>query len=131
MPLAVGEVMREWKKMRAELDLFSGRPNPTWNLTADESAELVKRLKTLPETKEGKIHDGLGYRGIVVTAAGDEVSDFATAVVSGGIVLVRVSGGGGRLLADSDRALERWLLGTARGRVDPEIQRLIDQLLGD
>ena len=114
--------------MRAELDLFSGRPNPSWELTAEESAELVKRLKTLPEAKEGTVRNGLGYRGIVITAPADDVSDFTSLVVSGGIVLGRDSGGAEQLLVDRGRALERWLLGTARGRVAREIQALIDQL---
>jgi hypothetical protein len=112
--------------MRAELDLFSGRPNPSWEITAEESAELVKWLKTLPEANEGAVRDRLGYRGIVVTTTGDELADLTSLVASAGIVLVRDSAGTKRLFVDPGRALERWLLGTARGRVDPAILASID-----
>jgi hypothetical protein len=115
--------------MGAEFDLFSGRPNPGWVLTAGESAELAKRLKTLPMAKQGAIRDGLGYRGIIITASSDEVADFTRIVVSAGVVLVRDLGGTERLFADSGRVLERWLVETAQGRVDPEILALIDQEL--
>ncbi len=30
-----------------ELDVYSGRPNPTWTLTAHEAAELIQRLQKL------------------------------------------------------------------------------------
>lgn len=121
--------MREWKSMRAELDLFSGRPNPSWELSAEEIAELVKRLETLPEAKEGTIRDRLGYRGIVLTARADDLVGFTSLVVSAGVVLARGSDGSERLFVDRGRALERWLLKTARGRVDPAIQPLVDQEL--
>jgi len=32
--------------MQVEIDLFSGRPNPTWELTAAEVSELKARLAT-------------------------------------------------------------------------------------
>jgi hypothetical protein len=119
--------MTGWKKMRVEFDVFSGRPNPSWELTVGESGELIKRLKILPAAKADKIRDGLGYRGIVIIVLDDEVVGFATLVVSAGVVLTRDSGGSERLLADRGRTLERWLLGTARGRVDPEIYALIER----
>jgi hypothetical protein len=115
--------------MRAELDLFSGRPNPIWELNAEESVELVKRLETLPEAKGGTVRDQLGYRGIVLTARTDDLAGFTSLVVSAGVVLARDADGSKRWFVDRGRALERWLLETARGRVDPAIQRLIDQEL--
>ena len=55
-----------------ELDIFSGRPNPRWNLTATEEAELVERLldRSVP-IGPMSISDGkLGYRGFLVRASG-------------------------------------------------------------
>ncbi len=52
-------------KFHVELDVFSGRANPTWPLTPEESLELLARIDRLhsvgPETQPS-----LGYRGFVV-----------------------------------------------------------------
>jgi hypothetical protein len=115
--------------MRVELDLFSGRPNPGWELTAEQSAELVERLKGLPAAKEGTIRDGLGYRGFVVTTREDEASAFTTLIVSAGLVVARYPDGAEQRFADPGRALERWLLGTAQGRLEPAVRALVNQEL--
>ena len=56
-------------KVSIELDVFSGRPNPSWELTTSESGELLKQLSPLPEADKNKAEffDGLGYRGFVIT----------------------------------------------------------------
>jgi len=48
-----------------ELDVFSGRPNPTWALTAAEGDDLLARSKCLPAADE-EMSAGLGYRGFIV-----------------------------------------------------------------
>ena len=48
-----------------ELDMFSGRPNPVWQLTAEEIAQLEARLSDLREAP-GMTSDRLGYRGFVI-----------------------------------------------------------------
>ena len=47
-----------------ELDAFSGLPNPTWTLTADEAAEAQRRLRGLPIAAGARMPEAvLGYRG--------------------------------------------------------------------
>jgi hypothetical protein len=47
-----------------ELDAYSGRPNPTWTLTAEEVAEAQRRLRDLPVAAGARMPEaGLGYRG--------------------------------------------------------------------
>lgn len=53
-------------RMTAELDIFSGRPNPTWTLTTDESSRLAAQLTNLPPAGQAPADPGLGYRGVVV-----------------------------------------------------------------
>lgn len=53
--------------MRVELDIFSGRPNPSWELSVDEAAELSRRLAALIKTETRPDEGGLGYRGFVIT----------------------------------------------------------------
>jgi hypothetical protein len=52
-----------------ELDVFSGRPNPSWKLNPSESGELIKDLSPLPEADKNKtdFFDGLGYRGFIIS----------------------------------------------------------------
>ena len=52
-----------------ELDVFSGRPNPSWPLTPDESRELLARMDRLePDGPEQR--PVLGYRGFIVYRTG-------------------------------------------------------------
>ena len=50
---------------QVELDVFSGRPNPTWPLTAEESHDLLARVGRL-SAGGGPVPAGLGYRGFIV-----------------------------------------------------------------
>ena len=54
------------------MDVFSGRPNPAWQLTSSDSEDLVKLLSQLPETDKHKEvrDDGLGYRGFILSVTG-------------------------------------------------------------
>lgn len=56
-------------KISVVLDVFSGRPNPSWELDPSESRELLRQLSLLPEADKNKAEffDGLGYRGFVIT----------------------------------------------------------------
>jgi hypothetical protein len=64
-------------KISIELDVFSGRPNPSWELNPSESGELLKELSPLPEVDKNKAEffDGLGYRGFIISV---QAADKAT-----------------------------------------------------
>jgi hypothetical protein len=57
-------------RLLVELDLFSGVPNPCWELSAEERGELRARLKHLRPAAPPGVGDVLGYRGFLVYAAG-------------------------------------------------------------
>jgi hypothetical protein len=106
--------------MILELDLFSGRPNPSWELGPEAAAELHARLEALPPDKSAlRVREGLGYRGIFILPS-SELGDVQEIIVSEGLVLVR-SPKGERRLSDVSRAFERWLLETGRGKLEPAI----------
>jgi hypothetical protein len=113
--------------MYAELDLFSGRPNPRWELTAEEGRELRARLSALPEARQGAILETLGYRGIVVTAPNGTGAGLLRITISAGVVLVEKPDGTRQYFVDRGRALERWVFETSRGRVDPEVYSAVEQ----
>jgi hypothetical protein len=49
-----------------EMDVFSGRPNPTWDLAGSQLLELQEALQGLPPINDPLAEGGLGYRGFVL-----------------------------------------------------------------
>ena len=116
---------------RVEVDLYSGRPNPAWHLTAAETQSLLERCDaspSLPKTVAGAhTPEGLGYRGLKVDLLrGDRIQ---TLSVGDGKVVIEVPSSCQQYqLQDPERQLERWLLQTGREHLDPDLyQYLLDQ----
>ena len=69
--------------LKLTLDAFSGRPNPSVDLTPQEAADLVARLG--PVTARARSGSGartaarLGYRGIVIEQTGQSPRIFRNA----------------------------------------------------
>ncbi len=53
--------------MIVEFDIFSGKPNPTWHLSAEQAKELLGALHGLPPADEPVPESGLGYRGFFLS----------------------------------------------------------------
>jgi len=53
--------------MIVELDVFSGRPNPTWSLSAEQVKELIGLFQNLPPADQSAPETGLGYRGFLIS----------------------------------------------------------------
>lgn len=70
-------------KVSVVLDVFSGRPNPSWELDPSESGELLQQLSPLPETDKNKsvFNDGLGYRGFVISVTGADAATSLPATI--------------------------------------------------
>jgi hypothetical protein len=116
--------------LEIELDAFSGRPNPRWELTGTQAAEFLARLRALRPTQEGQFGgEGLGYRGFVVRAKGEQVDGFDEVRLYRGTVLAR-HGDRTETFSDPDRILERWLLDSARGHVSETVLRNIQSEIG-
>lgn len=105
------------------LDIFSGRPSPSWNLTAAQAEELVRLLESLQadESKSGADQaPGLGYRGFTIQGRHAWIAAFR------GRVSVH-SDGAERRLSDPERSVERWLLGTGTSSLEPDVRDLVAQ----
>ncbi len=88
--------------------VFSGRPNPTWTISADDTATLLGVWEGLESAETGPPEpSGLGYRGVVVTAPDGR----CWYVFAGLADLSWQSSNEARV--DADRALEQMILGTA------------------
>jgi hypothetical protein len=72
--------------MEVELDAFSGRPNPQWNLPPDKASELLSRIGSLPETKVVRLEPALGYRGFLLREGDRSIR------VYGGIIQIQEKG---------------------------------------
>lgn len=107
--------------IEVELDIYSGMPNPTWVLSATDSTELRRRIDALPTTKAAAPAENLGYRGFLVRLAEGAEPARVRQVVRLADKSVRDAG---------DRGLERWLLGTGRGKVPADVIAVVEKELG-
>jgi hypothetical protein len=57
------------------VDAFSGRPNPTYVIGDDESREFLRDLPQAAISDTATRFDGLGFRGVVVEARTDDMTD--------------------------------------------------------
>jgi hypothetical protein len=116
------------KKMQVEVDMFSGRPNPHWELTVPESQEFAQRFQSLSAYKGAEtVNEGLGYRGLIVRESGKEVKGDREITISNGLVVAR-NNGKSKQFTDRHRALEKWLIQTGEGRLDDELYHQITKL---
>jgi hypothetical protein len=111
--------------LQVELDAFSGRPNPRWELTSTDTADFVKRLRGLPPAQlQAEAFEGLGYRGFIIRADREPVNGYEEIRLYRGIVITK-RGNHEDAFNDADRALERWLLDSARGHVDEAVLQYV------
>lgn len=85
--------------MRVELDVFSGRPNPVWQLDARAAVALTALHGALAAGAHGRAPPDLGYRGFAYAVRGVPCRAY------GGVVQTPSS-----VLADSGMTIERFLL---------------------
>jgi hypothetical protein len=106
-----------------EVDLYSGRPNPSWPLTPEEVARLVERIDNLAPADEAEPPGRLGYRGLRfhLQAQGREI---AWGDSFDGHLRLRDSAGS-RHLADPGGEVERWLLATGEGKIEPQVYQTL------
>jgi hypothetical protein len=100
---------------RVTLNVFSGRPNPTWLLSEEEETELQKRLaqaQKVTDKRPSGVHGGLGYRGFSVSRGANHPYGPLALTVHQGIVDQHI----GPNAVDSTE-LESWLARTTRAQI--------------
>jgi|SRR5262245_5774353 len=74
--------------MIVELDVFSGRPNPRWELDGDSAESLRRLIGGLPPTADAPPEPpGLGYRGFVFATERGPTRAYTGYVITPGAVL--------------------------------------------
>ncbi|NJP08080.1 MAG: hypothetical protein HC866_00235 [Leptolyngbyaceae cyanobacterium RU_5_1] len=113
--------------MQVELDVFSGRPNPQWELTSQEAKEFVSRLEALPQHQgKSSVNEGLGYRGLIVTKPNENIEGYNEILISNGLVVAKQNDQS-KQFTDQNRRLERWLFQTGKGQLDEALYKQISQ----
>jgi hypothetical protein len=100
--------------MEVTLDVFSGRPNPSWRLSAEEERELAELLSDLPPTEERVVGSRLGYRGFYITNL-EERPGLPHEIFAANRVVVIRDEGGTNYSSDS-AGIEQWLIRQAQQR---------------
>jgi hypothetical protein len=113
--------------LQVEADVYSGRPNPRWELTRLQAAEFLSRLRALQPTRDARSSQGgLGYRGFIVRSTDDGSMDgFNEVRAYRGAVLAR-HGDHTEIFDDPERVLERELVDSARGHVPDLVLRYVE-----
>lgn len=111
--------------IRVELDIFSGRPNPTWDLDPDDTQKILEILSTLaPSQFPPAKNDGLGYRGFVLRP--DTVIDFDYTTVFRSTVTLQ-AGDRQKVLYDQGQTIERQLLLSGRAKLTAALYQAIER----
>lgn len=113
---------------RITLNIFSGRPNPTWTLTGADEKKLTDRLaslETATDRRPSGVFGGLGYRGFTIARSVKGAKSMATVHES------IVDRAGADFNVVDETGIEAFLVGTAGGRVPEEVLAYLSQNTGD
>lgn len=110
------------------LGIYSGRPDPSWELTEAQSAEFERLLDALPTASGDPPQGGLGYHGfyLIITRPGEaplSLFAFRGAVTS-------LESGPRTYWQDSERTIEAYLLDTGRPHLTPNEIAAVEADLG-
>lgn len=108
------------------LQVFSGRPNPVWELTENQVKELSDRLASIDKTtlmKPPGIIGGLGYRGFTIEAVREKYLEPEMYIHGGIIDFARFD----LNLSTDTPELEQWLLSTGANEIEDDIKLHINQ----
>lgn len=115
--------------VHVEVDLYSGRPNPGWDLLDADARRFIELLDALPAASPDAgggltSAEGLGYRGLKVEIeSGDQLRRIR---IAGGVVHVEEAEAS-RRRSDPGRVLEQWLLRTGEQYLGAELLRYLLQ----
>lgn len=109
------------------LHVFSGRPDPSWELSTAQARELTKRLASLSKQtlmKPPGITHGLGYRGFSIESNREPHLDEHMLIHSSIVDLQRFTAN----LVD-ETGIEQWLLGTGGAALDPDVSKHVEDAI--
>lgn len=112
------------RSAEVEADLFSGRPNPNWELSGTLSGHLISYAAQLPDIERQEMFDGLGYRGFLVSFDQAKEDESIVWRVKGAVLEIKQAGTT-VYKRDESRSIESRLLESGMPYLDdPIFQRL-------
>jgi hypothetical protein len=115
------------------LDIFSGRPNPTWVLTKEQALFFLNNVsqnKPTTENMQNYPEKILGYRGFIVDEKTNKDLTLKNFNIYNGVIKV-VSNDSFYFLKDKDFQLEKWLLQTASNYIDNDTFKFVKEDLAN
>jgi len=100
------------KKARVTLRVYSGRENPSWNLSEKQISDLLVLFGDLPKSESFIVPDNLGYHGFQVELTENAAEKTQEIVVYKGRILYK-SAEADKYFTDPKRRLEMFLLNSA------------------
>jgi hypothetical protein len=94
---------------KVELDIYSGRVNPSWLLTELETNELQTLLSQLQKTRPIEFAGNLGYRGVFVDLLDLKSGKILQLKVFKSVIEIQTDGSS-QFFTDTNREIEHWLL---------------------
>jgi hypothetical protein len=110
--IAGKEQAKQIQKVNAELDIFSGRPNPSWELSSEEISDLARYMAGLTPAIKPAVPGDLGYRGFVISNPGKIAGLPANIHVFSGILAVTEKGS--TSYYNDVNNIESWLIERAK-----------------
>lgn len=99
------------------LGIYSGRPDPSWDLTDAQSAQVWSAIEALPTAAGTPAQGGLGYHGFTIVRSSPGQADEPLVAYRG---TVAPQGAGPRTYRiDEGRTVERLLLDFGRSTLNP------------
>ena len=120
--------------MIVTLDVFSGRPNPTWNLNEKDAKKFAERFAGKSVTGAENTEVPLGYRGFSIESASDVVlpDNIPQKFYVGGTLSESFAAGKLKsplLTADETDSAVKWLLSTAGNAVTEDVANYVKETL--
>ena len=116
------------ENVEVEVDVFSGMPNPEWNLSDADAALFQQKIAALPEASPAQLANNLGYRGIIVRVK-TEMTQTRILIQNG--IVQSTQDDATVYCSDPGRDLERWLLNTGRPFIEDNIFMLVKNELAN
>jgi hypothetical protein len=105
------------KNITATVCIYSGRPNPQWELGKKEYSKLLLAIEKLAPANSQEQQSQLGYSGLLVSALGKTIYLFNKVITIS--VGNKTTG-----YADTDRRIERQLFQSAPAMLREEIKAI-------
>ena len=111
-PMSIAVAPNNVKKAKVTLRIYSGRENPSWNLSEKQISDLLALVGDLPKSEAFTLPDNLGYHGFQVELTENAAEKTQEIVAYKGRVLYK-SAEADKYFTDRERRLELFLLNSA------------------